>query len=226
MKRVLLSSLFLLFLISNSVFAQTGIRFGMKAGYNLAMQYGTIPPDINYEVDSDSRHGFTGGILLFFPITEAFGVQQEFLYVNKGSVQHVDLTEPPVRTTSDYKINYFELPILFKYTFAHLGPVGIFGSSGFTLSMLLNGKYAVTGDIDIDGTLVNFSQSGDTEGLDIFDYSFIYGLGVKFPLFNRDWFFDYRQTIGWNTLNMPTFEGEDPAPLRNQSYAFTLGLIF
>lgn len=35
---------------------------------------------------------------------------------------------------------------------------------------------------------------------------------------------EYRFTIGWNTLMMPTFEGEDPASLRNQDYIFTWGM--
>lgn len=206
--------------------SKTGIRFGVKTGYILATQYGTIPPDITYEVGTDPRHGFTAGILLYFPITEAFGVQQEFLYSNKGSVQNVSMTEPPINTTSVYKINYFEMPILFRYTFAKISEVGIYGSTGFGLSMLLNGNYSVTGNIDIEGDLVPFGESGDTDGLDMFDYSFLYGLGVNFNLFNKTWFFDYRQTIGWNTLNMPTFSGEEPAPLRNQAYSFSLGIIF
>lgn len=226
MKKVLIALSFLLFLTSYNLMAQTGLHFGVKAGYNLGMQYGIKDPTIDYEIDSDVRHGFTGGIFLLFPITEAFSVQQEFLYVNKGSTQNVSLAEPPVNTSSVYRIDYFELPIMFRYTFVNIGNVGIFGSSGFALSMLLNGKYAVEGDIDLGGTLIPFSQEGDTDGLDQFDYSFIYGLGVKFNLFNQDWFFDYRQTIGWNTLLMPTFEGEEPAPLRNQSYSFTLGMYF
>ena len=226
MKKLVLTFSLLLFIASFTLMGQTGIHFGVKAGYNLAMQYGIKDPSISYEIDSDSRHGFVGGIFLLFPITEAFSVQQEFLYVNKGSTQHVSLEEPPVNTHSEYKIDYFELPILFRYTFAKIGDVGIFGSSGFALSVLLNGEYAVSGDIDIGGNLIPFSESGDTDGLDQFDYSFIYGLGVKFNLFNQNWFVDYRQTIGWNTLLMPTFSGEEPAPLKNQSYAFTLGIYF
>jgi len=61
-------------------------------------------------------------------------------------------------------------------------------------------------------------------GIDTFDYSFIYVLGVEFPLLGKDCFFDYRFTIGWNTLMMPTFPDEPPAPLRNQNYSFTLGV--
>ena len=140
----------LLWCIASSVQAQTGIRFGVKAGYSLGLQYGILPKDNPYDVDSDSRHGLSGGILLYFPITEAFGVQQEFLYTNKGSTQHVSMAEPFFRSSSEYKLNYFEMPILFRYTFAKIGDFGIFGSTGFGLSMLLGGEYTTDGEIEIE----------------------------------------------------------------------------
>lgn len=228
MKRLSTALFFLALFWSASLSAQgqTGIRFGIKAGYSLAMQYGIIPADNPYDVDSDSRHGFSGGILLYFPITEAFGVQQEFLYTNKGSTQNVSIDEPYFSTSSEYKLNYFELPILFRYTFVKIGDFGIFGSTGFGLSMLLGGEYETDGVIEIGQNDIPFAESGGTDGLDTFDYSFLYGLGTHFNLFNRQCFVNYRQTIGWNTLMMPTFGGEEPAPLRNQAYTFTLGVIF
>lgn len=216
----------LLWSASSSVQAQTGIRFGVKAGYSLGLQYGILPKDNPYEVDSDSRHGFSGGILLYFPITDAFGVQQEFLYTNKGSTQHVSMAEPFFKSSSEYKLNYFEMPILFRYTFIKIGDFGIYGSTGFGLSMLLGGEYTTNGEIEIEEFDVPFTESGNTDGLDTFDYSFLYGLGVHFNLLNQQFFFNYRQTIGWNTLMMPTFGSEEPAPLRNQAYTFTLGVIF
>lgn len=224
MKKALLILFFLAFLISNTM-AQTGINFGFKAGYNLATQYGTLPADNTFEVSSDARNGFSGGIFLFFPITEAFGVQQEFLYSQKGSRQQV--IQPGIKISSEYNIDYFELPILFRYNFINIGKVRVYGSSGFGLSMLLKGEYAV--DLVVEtpgGPLALPPESGDTDGLDGFDYSFIYGLGVKFELFDQNCFFDYRQTIGWNTLMMPTGAGGDPAPLRNQTYSFSLGIYF
>lgn len=226
MKKVLFAVVFMILASGSTLVAQTGIKFGVKAGYNIATQYGTLPPDLTYEVNSDGRHGFTGGIFLLFPITDAFSVQQEFLYVNKGSRQDITMTQPPLTTSTRYNINYFELPILFRYTFANIGPVGIYGSSGFALSVLLNGDYAVDGVIDMGGGPTPFNESGSTDGVDKFDYNFIYGLGVKFDLFNQNVFFDYRQTIGWNTLLMPTSGDGEAAPLRNQTYTFTLGIYF
>lgn len=118
------------------------------------------------------------------------------------------------------------MPILFRYTFIKIGDFGIYGSTGFGLSMLLGGEYTTNGEIEIEEFDVPFTESGNTDGLDTFDYSFLYGLGVHFNLLNQQFFFNYRQTIGWNTLMMPTFGSEEPAPLRNQAYTFTLGVIF
>ncbi len=224
MKKVLFLSVFLTIIFSNSLSAQTGINIGFKAGYSLGTQYGIKPPNIPYEVNSFAKSGFTGGIILLFPITDAFSVQQEFIYTTKGSGQDITMTEPPLSTSTKYTLNYFELPILFRYTFVNIGNVGIYGSSGFALSTLINGKYSVEGVIDMGEVIIPIDESGNTDGLDKFDYSFIYGLGLNFNLFNKDCFFDYRQTIGSNTLMMPTIEGGDPAPLRNQTYSFTLGL--
>ena len=227
MKKAIILFIFSVFLFSTNLQAQTGVEFGIKAGYNIGTQYGIKIPDLPYDVDSDSRNGFVGGFIFRFPVTEAFSVQQEFLYVQKGSGQNVVSTAPPVSTFSDYTLNYFELPITFRYNFANIGNVGIYGSSGFALSMLLDGEYAVDGVVDVGGGMqVPFNEAGDTDGLDDLDYSFIYGLGLEFDLFNQSCFFDYRQTIGWNTLMMPTAEGSAPAPLKNQSYSFALGIFF
>lgn len=217
-----------IFIFTNPIAAQTGINFGFKAGFNIATQYGIMPPDLTYEVNSEARNGFAGGIFLFFPITEAFGVQQEFLYSAKGSRQQITMTAPfPLSTSTEYNINYFELPILFRYNFINIGKVGIYGSSGFGLSMLLNGDYSVDGNIDVGaGPMPLDPESGDMDGLDQFDYNFIYGLGAKFELFDQNYFFDYRQTIGWNTLMMPTGSEGEPAALRNQTYSFSLGIYF
>lgn len=227
MKKLIITAIFMVFIINSSLKAQTGIHFGLKAGYSSGTQYGINQPNLPYEVNSSARAGFTGGILLYYPITDAFGVQQEFLYTQKGSGQDVIMTNPPISTFSDYRLNYFELPILFKYNFINIKNFEIYGSTGFCLSILLNGDYKVDGVIDMGpGGQIPFEESGNTDGLDEFDYSFVYGLGFKFNLFDQKCFFDYRQTIGWNTLMMPSAEGGEPVPLRNQTYSFTLGIIF
>lgn len=223
MKRMLYTGLFFLLVMHNSLSAQKGVRFGFRAGYSMATQYGIITPDIPYTVDVFYRHGLAGGLLIYYPITEWFGIQQEFLYVQKGSIEDIALKDRSINTHTEYDLNYFEIPVLLRYTFVRLGKINIYGSSGFALSILLNGEYRLNGIVEENGNPILFSDTKNVDDLDIFDYSFLYGAGVETEIFGKQCFFEYRFTIGWNILMMPTAEGEDPASLRNQDYIFTLG---
>jgi hypothetical protein len=76
------------------------------------------------------------------------------------------------------------------------------------------------------GPPIIVKESGNMKGLDTFDYSFVYGAGTDFKLLNKDFFIEYRMTVGWNTLAMPNASGADPVPLRNQDYVFAVGMYF
>ena len=219
--------LFILITSLAYVNAQTGLRLGLKTGYSLATQYGITPADNIYTVDSDNRNGFAGGVLLYIPITESVGIQQEWLYAMKGSGQDVTINGPvSVNTVSEYHLNYFEMPLILKYRFVKINNFGIYGSTGIALSLLMNGDYNITSTINMGGPPVIVEESGNMDGLDTFDYSFVYGFGTDFKLLNKDFFFDLRMTVGWNTLAMPNATGADPVPLRNQDYVFALGMYF
>ena len=227
MKKFTFLLLFISSLFPEYVNAQTGVRFGLKAGYSLATQCGINPADNTYEVDTDSRNGFAGGVFLYFPITESVGIQQEFLYAMKGSRQNVTITTPVnINTDSEYDLNYFEMPIIIKYKFVNIKNFGIYGSAGIALSLLMNGEYRITSTINMGGPPTIVEESGDMKGLDTFDYSFVYGAGTDFKLLKKDFFIEYRMTVGWNTLAMPNASGADPVPLRNQDYIFAVGLYF
>ncbi len=215
MKKTTCSLLFLAFLFYGSLSAQTGARFGLKTGLSLATQYGITPADDIYEVETSSRKAFAGGIFVYFPITESVGIQQEFIYAMKGSGQDVTITTPyNVNTVSEYKLNYFEMPIVIKYKFVNIKNIGIYGSTGIALSLLINGEYNITTTINTGAPpLIVTEESGDMAGLDTFDYSFVYGAGTDFKLLKKDFFFEYRMTVGWNTLAMPNATGCRPCSL-------------
>ena len=227
MKNSLLLLIALVCLSGSSLNAQTGVRFGIRAGYSLATQYGITPAEDLYKVETSTRNGFAGGLLVYYPVTESVGIQQELLYAMKGSGQDVSFTEPfPINTVSEYKLNYFEMPMLVRYNFVNIKNIGIYGNTGIALSLLINGEYDITSTIEPGGPVIVTEESGDMDGLDIFDYSFLYGFGFDFDLLDMDFFFESRMTVGWNTLAMPNAEGADPVPLRNQDYIFTLGWYF
>jgi len=219
--------LFLTLLFLGSANAQKGVRFGLKVGYSLATQYGITPADNTYEVDAHSRNDFAGSVFAYYPITETVGIQQELLYATKGSRQNVTMTTPVnINTVLEYDLNYFEMPIVLKYKIFNINNWGIYGSTGIALSLLMNGEYHNTSTINMGGPSIIVKESGDMKGLDTFDYSFVYGAGANFNLLQKDFFIEYRMTIGWNTLAMPNVSGADPVPLRNQDYIFATGFYF
>jgi len=226
MKRIVFFFLCLFLLLNESLLAKESVKFGLRAGYSMATQYGILAPDIPYTVDVLYRHGVSGGLLIYYPITESFGIQQEFLYVQKGSKEDIALKDRPIFTHTEYDVNYFEIPIVLRYTFADLKKFSIYGTSGYALSILLNGEYRLSGVAEIDGMPIDFSDVNKIDTVDTFDYGFLYGAGIEGDMFGKHCFFEYRFTISWNTLMMPTAEGEDPAPLRNQNYIFTFGFYF
>jgi hypothetical protein len=227
MKKVIYAVVIISLYFNNSLSAQTGVRFGLKTGYSLATQYGITPADNTFMVDTHSRNGFAGGVFAYFPITESVGIQQELLYAMKGSRQNVTITTPfNINTVSEYDLNYFEMPIIIKYKFVNIKNFGIYGSTGIALSLLMNGEYHITSTINMGGPPTILKESGDMKGLDTFDYSFVYGAGTDFKLLKKDFFIEYRMTVGWNTLAMPNASGADPVPLRNQDYIFAVGLYF
>jgi hypothetical protein len=227
MKKITYILFYITILFFGPLNAQTGVRFGLKTGYSRALQYGISPSDDTYTVDTDSRNGFAGGVFAYFPITESVGIQQELLYAMKGSKQDVTINTPiSINTVSDYDLNYFEMPMIIKYKFVKIKNVGIYGSTGIALSLLLDGEYNITSTINMGGPPIIVPESGDMKGLDTFDYSFVYGAGTDFKLLNTDFFFDCRMTVGWNTLAMPNATGADPVPLRNQDYVFAIGMYF
>lgn len=209
-------------------FANQHLEFGLKAGYNLSQHYGTKAGAENYEVDTHFRHAAGGGVFMYSPITEAFGIQQELLYVMKGSREDIAIRDQPIRVRVDYDMDYVEIPVLFKFQEHKFRKFTLYGFSGFALSILVKAHYSLVGTIEFNKgdevTIMPISASNSMPDTDIFDYSFLYGGGIDFRIRDLDLFFEHRFTIGWNQLLLPTFENQDPVPLRNQSYLFMLGL--
>lgn len=218
---------FFFFIFTFNAFPQK-LGIGCKAGYNLSLNYGNKADAKMYGVDSHFRHAAAAGLYLYLPIIGTFGMQYELLYVMKGSRNDIALKEEPIRVDVAYGLDYLEIPVFFKLQVQCFGKIKLFATSGWALSVLLKTDYDLTGTVEFNDagtiTTIPISASGDMPDTDIFDYSFLFGGGILFPFAHRECSFEYRFTIGWNVLMLPTYENQDPVPLRNQSYLFMLGI--
>ena len=78
MKKIILS-LALLAGFASTASAQTGVRYGIKGGYNLATFSG---PDSK---SSEYKSGFSAGGFLNFGVADIISIQPELLYSQKGA---------------------------------------------------------------------------------------------------------------------------------------------
>jgi hypothetical protein len=95
--------------IAITTFTQAQVRFGFKAGVNLA--------NLTGDADGDMKIGFNAGALAKISVSEAFSIQPELVFSAQG-------TKEDIGGDDDLKTNlgYINLPILAQYN-----------TSGFTI---------------------------------------------------------------------------------------------
>jgi hypothetical protein len=215
------------------------MTFGLKGGASFAQHYGIKERHPDYEVNSHWRESFAVGAFLYFPVTNRFGLQQELLYIRKGSHQDigVDILDVPTVLDVTYDADYIEIPVLLKFTWLKSEGMALRSFSGFAMSLKIHDAYHLVGEVD-DGTqVVPLHADADMSEVDMFDFSFSYGTELGFHLWGRQLALEHRFTIGWNTLAMPTYAyvpfgdeeiliENEPVPLRNQNHLVLIGFNF
>ena len=215
------------------------VSFGFKGGLSLSQHSGIEERGSEYSVSSHWRTGFAAGVFVYLPITSRFGIQQEVFYTQKGSSQDisVDILEIPTVLHVTYDMDYVEIPVFFRFDWYRWDRNAVYSLAGTALSFKIHDRYTLEGEID-DGTqTVPLSADSDMSEVEMFDYSFVYGMGVDFSLFGTQLLLEYRFAMGWNSLAMPTYAyvpfGEEqilienePVPLKNQNHLVLLGVTF
>lgn len=212
MKKIIISAVAafgLLFTLSGTVSAQTGVRFGIKAGGSLnfsKINYG------NLSVNGDSRFGFFGGGLMEispnYPENK-FKLQLEALYSRVNMQYGISGDQTG---TVQLNVNQINIPLLAKYFILpelsiNLGP---------TFNFNLNGK----------GTLKD--EAGNiTAEEDLDDYNtFQIGLAAGASYYICEGLFiDARYTPIFGSLNK-SGEGLDAAGMKMSAIKVGIGYKF
>jgi hypothetical protein len=217
----------------------TDISYGFKAGFSLSQHSGVKERDAEYDVTSYWRKAAAAGVFLYLPVTSRFGLQQELFYAQKGSRQDigVEILEIPTILKVTYDMDYVEIPAFLKFAWVQWNRNAIYTLAGTALSFKVRDRYTLQGEVS-DGTeTVPLRADSDMSEVEMFDYSFVYGLGLDFSLRGTRFLMEYRFSIGWNRLAMPTyayvpFEDEEilienePVPLKNQNHLLLIGITF
>jgi hypothetical protein len=226
--------------------AQTKLVWGPKLGFNLAQHYGTKVTESDYKVSTDFRPGFIAGTFLDLQILPHFSLGYEVLYSQKGSKETITIFRideqgdgvmvalpKPAEMKVKYYLDYLELPILLKVKVLDSPRFSMSAITGTAMSLMLKGYRELKGTVyfaDGDGfSAIPISAESKLDEVNMFDYSFVYGgafiLKTKLPIS-----LEYRFTLGWDYLSLPTnpeFDpGSIPVELRNQTYSLILSTSF
>lgn len=214
--------------------------FSFKAGMNLGMHYGTKSQADDYEVHSGMRYGAVGGLGADLIVLPYFSLAYEILYSMKGSVQDISIQKieldgvmetlgKPAQMHVLYYIDYLEIPMLFKVAVLDNDFMRLKAITGSAMSLKLKGRHELRGTIYLpdgdDFTEIPISEKSKLEDLNLFDFSFCYGGSLEFKRL-AGMFLEYRFTLGWDYLSLPTFDNFAPVELRNQAYSLMLGMKF
>ncbi len=234
---VLLGLLFYLGMLS----AQAPATWGAKLGMNLSQHYGNKSDAEDYNVKSGVRAGISGGAFLDFAANDNLSLGFEALYSMKGSRQKIRISTmeldgvyeelaKPATMDVRYYIDYLEIPVLFKIKTLSVGKLDLWAVTGTAMSLKLKGHHDLDGTVwfpNDDGSFTTFDirESSNLKDINIFDFSFVYGgfidLGRSFPLS-----IEYRFTLGWDYLHLPTYNLFEPVALRNQAYSVYISKTF
>lgn len=226
-------------MVSHDDLGWSRLSLGVKLGVGFNQHVGTEERDQEYEVSSGWRTGISAGVFVCWPLTSRFALQQEILYSQKGSRQDigVDILEIPTTLHVTYDSDYLDIPVLARLTVLRWSGGEMYTMSGTAMSLRINGRYSLDGVLD-DGTeTVPISAEGDLSEVDMFDFSMVYGTGVEMLTAAGRFIAEYRFSMGWNTLQMPTYAyvpfgdeqllvENEPVPLKNQSHSLMLGVRF
>lgn len=171
--------------ISGSVYSQTTVRFGVKAGGNLSFSKITVR---NVSVSSDTKLGFfAGGLLEVSPgyAENKFKVQLEALY-NEGNIEYRLPGTDGLR--DKVRLNQIALPLLAKYFICPQFSVNL----GPTFNLNLGGNEAVGNDSlgtvqqqDLDGDDLNTFQIGLAAGATYYVYKGLFIDARYNPVFGQ-----------------------------------------
>ncbi len=197
-------------LLAMAVTASAQIKFGLKAGVNLADMSGdgwdVLATLEDVTIDHKFSLGFGGGFFAQIPIGQSgLLLQPEALFVMKGSKVETSGTV----VTEKAKLNYIEVPVLVKYSIPMQGKVS---------PNLFAGPYAafnVGAKLTFDNVPADETEDWvdmDIDNIKPIDFGITFGGGLDYAIGPKGKLtFDIRYTMGLVDAFDDVTEAEDDA---------------
>jgi opacity protein-like surface antigen len=179
------------------------VKFGAKGGINLANIAGDDAGDANMYV------GFNVGMFVEIPVTDKLTIQPEVLYSAQGSKS--EGTFEGYNFDATFKLNYINIPVMFKYQVANKFSLEAGPYVGFLTSAKIDVDIAGLGSDTVD--MKDQMKSTD----------FGLGLGMNYE-FSDVIFANARYQAGLTQIGDSGQEGADD--IKNSVFQIGLGFRF
>lgn len=187
--------------------------FGFTAGATIASYKATVQ---SLSVRSDSKAGFTAGIMASIDCGKHFYFQPGLSFTQKGGI----LKDVTTDTKNNGTFNYVELPLNFVYNF-HSTKGKFFLGAGPSVAMGIGGKYKITG-MNTESGKVKFgnSESDDFKALEmgatiLGGYQFSSGI-----------FLAANYNFGLSNIAPKGSSGQEKVTIHNDYIGIKLGYLF
>ncbi len=217
----------LLIIGSATVFGQVFI--GPKVGVTFS-NYGLSSKDKDV-YNSNLNWGLLGGVSFEIPFSSRFGMQAEVYFSQKGGILK---RNENVSNTTDYpyncvheKLNYVEVPILFRFRFQGR-PLGGFISAGGEIARTFGGKRILGPKEDEKKHNIEIG-TGDNHDYKPMDMGLLIGGGLSYELGVGELIFDARYVLGvarMGKIGSNVQEAYHEGNGTNRSIQLSLGIIF
>ncbi len=168
MKKIILP-IALLAGIVGTAHAQTGIKYGVKGGYNLATFSGNDSHGVEY------KSGFTAGLYANFGIADNISIQPEVLFSQKGA--SIDNFQGLPTTRFKTTLEYIDVPVLARVNTGEDGK-GLFFELGPQASFLVHNRdFTQTGN-------TSTQRTDNTNNADLNKTVFAYVGGIGYQITN------------------------------------------
>jgi len=205
--------------VSASVFAQssTGLKFGIKAGFNLATMASS--QSIPAGVDKGSVTGFNIGGTVDVPVSSSFVIQPGLILGNKGVKVDESVEDYNVETKNN--LMYLEVPVNALYKFQSFyfgaGPYAAFALGGKTKAegKMTEDDVTVTVDGERDLEFGSDEENDDYKSTD-FGLNILAGYELKNGV-------NLGVNYGLGLSNLVNYSGEK---VRNRVFSVSVGFKF
>ena len=172
MKKIMLSLVFISGIYAvNAQSWSDDVQFGIRGGLNVSTVVGD---DFD---EPDARNGYYAGLVVEVPLSERVSVQPEVFYATQG----FDLAAQDNQEDSSFKLDYIQIPVMFK----------IYIIDGLNLQVGPQFGFKMNEEVNLigGGTEIDF----DTDSIKDFDMQIASGLEYKF---GKNFFAQARYTRG------------------------------